>query len=85
MFDNFTDEQLQKELERRQKIKDESEKPQQHESINIGPLRKICQSYIDDVQKDGYADDDYVHYIFEVAMGAVFGEDVWQWINAKQE
>jgi len=85
MFDNFTDEQLQKELERRQKIKDESEKPQQHESINIGSLRKICQFYIDDVHKDGYADYDYVHYIFEVAMGAVFGEDVWQWINAKQE
>ena len=47
-------------------------------------LRKICQSYVDDLEKDGYVDEDHSHYIFETAMTCIFGKDVWKWINSKK-
>jgi hypothetical protein len=49
-------------------------------------LRSLCQSYIDELAKEeGYVDEDLEHYIFEAAMEACFGKDVWKWINARMK
>jgi transcription initiation factor IIE alpha subunit len=44
-----------------------------------------CQEYIKDLEEDGTEDDDSCHYIFESAMTAVFGSDVWKWVRSKQQ
>jgi len=36
---------------------------------------------IDGFAKDGYAPKDQDHWIYEAAMVAVFGKDVWKYIN----
>lgn len=83
MLDNFTDEQLQEELERRQKIKEEIKKPKQLETLDLEPLRKLCQGCIDCLARDGYVSEDYDHYVYETAMETVFGKNVWEWVNSR--
>lgn len=83
MFENATSEELQKELDRRRAEEDEARKPKTLSSINTSALQKICCEYIDDLASDGYVDEDYEQYIFEAAMEAVFGKDVWKFTNDK--
>ena len=56
------------------------------ESIDLTDLQNICQQYIDfvDNDKEYHEDNDYDHYIFEQAMEAIFGLDVWEFVNNRQ-
>lgn len=57
------------------------------EEINIDKLKAICQRYIDfiDDDEDYHEDNDYDHYIFEEALEAIFGKDVWDFVNNRQD
>jgi len=78
----FSTEELKEEVDRRKK---ENTKP--IPLINQGFLedwdatRNLCRKYINDIAKDHYADDDLKYYIFEAAMEAVFGKNLWAWVN----
>lgn len=65
------------------------EKPKQlnTEEIDLNALKEICQNYIDFVDNDEeyHEDNDYDHYIFETAMETVFGKEVWNFINNRQD
>ncbi len=61
------------------------DKPIMLDNPNFECLKKLCQLYIDELDDVGYADDDTKHYIFEEAMMAFFGKDVWKYINEKTE
>lgn len=51
---------------------------------NINKLREICEKYVAFVGSDDYYDDnDYVYFICNEALKAIFGEDVINWINKK--
>lgn len=54
--------------------------------IDLEPLKKICQQYMDFVDNDEeyHEDNDFKHYIFETAMQTLYGENVWDWINKRQ-
>jgi hypothetical protein len=66
-------------------IEQGKKKPIQLKNVNLAPLRKICQEYIDELDKNGCADDDdYDHYIYIFALECVFGKDIWDWINEKE-
>ncbi len=82
MLDNISTEVLQKVLDQRRETEQELLKPKQLKSPNIEPLQEICQEYIDELEKDGYINEDYDHYIFESAMETIFGKDVWKFINS---
>lgn len=60
-------------------------KPEQLQEIDLTALRKACQEYIDFLgDKDDYHEDrivDYEHEVMEKAMEAIFGEDVWKFVN----
>lgn len=77
----LTDEQLQQELQKRMEKKKQKEKPKQLENPDFSRLREYCQEYIDHLDKNGYEDDDIQHYIYEEALQAIFGRDVFGWIN----
>jgi len=53
-------------------------------NIDLDALKRTCQSYIDSLDVKGWADEDYHHYIFEEAMTALFGPDIFKWVNAKK-
>lgn len=65
------------------------EKPKQlkTEEIDLNALKEICQNYIDfvDNNEEYHEDNDYDHYIFETAMETVFGKEVWNFINNRQD
>ncbi len=46
-------------------------------------LRNLCIGHVEEVAEDPYAydDDDIDHYIYEAAMEAVYGSDIWKWMN----
>lgn len=83
-LNDFSDEQLQAELERRKNDEGELQKPVQLDVPDFAPLRKICLKYIDALAVNE-TDDDLEYYIFECAMECIYGKDVWKWINAKIE
>jgi hypothetical protein len=62
-------------------------KPKQLEKINLDDLKKICQEYIDFVDNDEeyHEDNDFDQYIFEKAMMTIFGENVFEYINQRQD
>lgn len=65
------------------------EKPKQlnTEEIDLNALKEICQNYIDfvDNNEEYHEDNDYDHYIFETAMETIFGKEVWNFINNRQD
>lgn len=82
MIEKFTDEQLKDELERRQKKVIESGKPVQLDIPDLTDLRNACQEYIDDIAiNHNRVDEDWPHWIYEAAMIALYGENVFRWIN----
>ena len=78
-------EELKEEIEKREKEEEEREKPLPLPMIDqdFTQVIKLCESYINDLDKDGWVDEDMDHYIFEAAMEAVYGKSVWEWINKK--
>ena len=83
MIEIFTDEQLQEELDRRKYRRQASEKPAQLEHANLVALRSACQNQLDYIEKHGQHVQDGDAYIYETAMIAIFGSDVFKWINAR--
>lgn len=53
------------------------------EEQDFGYLRTLCQDYIDTLSKNQFIDDEEDHYIFEAAMEAIFGKNVWEYVNHK--
>ena len=82
-IDNFTNEQLQAELARRNEITRREGKPRQLETVDDNLLRRMCQEHIDTLYKQGYVDNDSSQCVFEAALTTFFGKGVWEWINAQ--
>lgn len=54
--------------------------------IDLEALKKICHDYLDYVDSEDYSEDnDFSEYIFETAMQTFYGENVFDWINNRQE
>ncbi len=79
---SFTDDELQQELGRRQaKIKKES-KPKPLDNINWDDVIAHANDIISDIDNGSYHEDnDDTQYMYEGVMTAVFGKDIFDWIN----
>ena len=83
MLDDFTDEQLQAEVERREEIARQESMPKQLETIVLAPLQQTCQEYINLLSAGGHDSPDLREDIFEVAVEMFFGKSVWEWIEGQ--
>lgn len=79
-LENYSIEQLEKELEKRKHEK--NKKPEMLINLDFSFLVKVCQEYIDNTHEN-YYEEDLQHYIFEEAMKACYGKDIFNWINEK--
>lgn len=60
--------------------------PEPLPSPDFSELIKLCQEHIDFLASDDYyADNDNKQYIYEAAIEAVFGKNVWKWINRRMK
>jgi hypothetical protein len=67
-------------------IRKETTIPTQLDVIDVEPLRKVCEKYIDYLKTNNCCDDtDLDRYIFETALEAVYGNDIWNWVNCKKK
>jgi hypothetical protein len=57
-------------------------RPKQIEEPSLSALKKACKEYIDSLA-DGEYDREDEHYIYEAAMEAMYGKEVWEYINSK--
>ena len=65
----------------------EEKRPDIIESPDLSQLRETVIEYmnaVESVESGGYIDEDFIHYVFEEAVGAFYGEDVWKYVNERQ-
>jgi len=74
-------EALEAEIEKRMLQEVEANKPRMIADPNLGPLRSVCQRYIDNLALEGHGGNDMEHYIFETAMEVLFEGNVFVWVN----
>ena len=53
--------------------------------INWGPLKALCREYVDNLAAGKRPASDAMHYIYEEALVATYGEDVWKFVNERVE
>lgn len=53
--------------------------------INWKDVIETCVSIIKDLDDNGYRDDDDEHYVYEAVMQAVYGPDIFKWMDAREE
>ncbi len=64
-------------------IEYEIDKPKQLVRMDLGNLVSMCQQHLNNIEK-GKIGGDETHYIYEQAMMAVFGRDVFDFINERR-
>lgn len=80
-LEKFSDEDLAKELKRRG-VK--PVKPHPVDKPDFFEVIETCKAYIDQLDLNGYADEDFPHYVFESAMEAVYGKGIFdRYINRR--
>lgn len=72
----YSIEQLEGEIKRRKELVI----PEQVENPDLSELRKSCSIYIKNVLV-GISDSDDKHYIFEEALKAIYGNDIFDWLK----
>jgi hypothetical protein len=77
----YTTEELEEELERRKKQKEEI--PEPLASVDYSNIYNMCTMYIYDLHQYGEESKDFEHYLFECALETIYGKDIWFWINEK--
>ena len=78
----ISDHELQAELERRQQPK--PAKPTAKENPDFRGLIELCEDYVNDIDSGKTGEDsDYDGYIYESALEAVFGSEIFDWIKQR--
>lgn len=78
-LEEYTPDQLKKELERREK---KPVAPKMIDNPDFTALKLLCQDYVDYCVSDAFCEDnDYDDHISEAVIEAFFGEEFWQFFN----
>lgn len=78
----MTNQELERELQRRKRKKEAAARPRVVAKIDLTNLIEITESHISNLSRCEERDDDK-QYIYEAAMIAIYGPDVFDWINSK--
>lgn len=76
---DYSDEDLQQELNDRKQRKQDV--PQPLETPNYSDVYAFAVEYITELSEDGREPTDFQHGMYETIMEAVYGKDVWDYIN----
>lgn len=78
-------EALEAELRRRDQELLDSLKPQPLNAVHPKYVFELCEQYVNDKWDGKYVDDDLIHYIFEAALQAVYGQDIFERLNQRSK
>jgi hypothetical protein len=82
LLKQFSTDELKNELRRRD-IYIETQPPISCENPDFSEVLDLCKVHILDISRNE-TDEDTIHYIYEAAMEAIYGQDIWQWINKQR-
>lgn len=77
MLNEYSDEQLRAELERRKKIVETA--PAELTYHDFRPLIDLVREGVTAVRVSGFAPKDFEHGVFEVALEGMYGKGFWTW------
>lgn len=75
----FSEEELFEEIHKR--WEERKDKPKQLENPDPIKLRNVCDEYLRWLEKERRGNRNLEHFIFEHALKAIYGEDIFFWIN----
>jgi hypothetical protein len=81
-LDQFSDGELEAEVKRREKIRNAPPAPLPNDEVDWEPVANLALDYINIIERNARAGD-IKQYIFEAVITAVYGNDVWEWINKR--
>lgn len=81
-LNDYSIEELEKAIEIKKQIQNMTI-PKIVDHPTFDKLQKCCESYIQEIMDKGGVDSNSDHYIFECAMEAYYGNDIFKWINKK--
>ena len=81
MLKEITDEELQAELDKRKAERDEKAKPQPIAEPDWSRARATVVNHVEDVLRGVQEGKDIEHYIYEQALEAVYGVNIWYTLN----
>ena len=76
----FSSEELEAEIENRKNIK-----PTPLSQPNFDNLVQYIKNNVDNISDGGRLDKDFEHYLFEMALEAIYGSTIWKWWNDKAQ
>ena len=79
---NLYDKQLEIEMEIKA-IEDEIDRPKPISNPNFDPVVDLCEVNMIHLIEHGFWGKDFEHYVFETVIQAIYGMDVFEWINWK--
>lgn len=82
VLQDLSDEDLEKELAARKAKR--AGPPTPLEKPDYSQLRQMIIGEITQACENCYQDDDFEHYVYEEAMKAVYGPDIFTWLNAQK-
>ncbi|MFA6094138.1 MAG: hypothetical protein WC986_14465 [Elusimicrobiota bacterium] len=81
-LEQISDEQLKAELERREMAAKVATMPKPLAKPDYSKLEEVLSTGIIKIMQANKAPEDFKQYIFEAAMEARYGTNVWTWYNA---
>jgi hypothetical protein len=76
---DFSDDELQAEIKRRQ----EQKPPEVKANINWYFVIKTVQESLQKLAETGQESKDFEHWVFEAVIEAMYGASIWKWYNGK--
>lgn len=53
--------------------------------IDLSKVKEVCEEAMERLELSGDEPKDIENYVYEAIMEALYGPDVWEWINDKLE
>ena len=79
-LNRYSDDELLEEIERR---KEDIPEKLPKEERDWSTVKTNAAEHLDNIRRGKGRDDDDEHFIYESVMVALYGKDVWKWINER--
>lgn len=79
---DYTDIELEEEIKKRKESKIIN-RPKIREDIDFSGVIKMCEAILNQIERNGYKDEDSDVYVYEGVMTAIYGNTIWKYINSK--
>lgn len=80
----LSDDELEAEMKRRREAMEAAKRPKPMPSPDFSNVVSQCAEYIKQLSTLGYSDEDLKDYVFEAAVEAIYGQNIWDWVCEKQ-